>query len=94
MVVQIHDYAKSNTCTSLEDTKPCTASRLSCCCGAGVMVCMQVMSKRKIPPGSPSTALRQLARDCTEQLGVYTSSRKRVTRLGQWNKGLQLTPLR
>ncbi|KAF6257495.1 hypothetical protein COO60DRAFT_1222582 [Scenedesmus sp. NREL 46B-D3] len=53
-----------------------------------------VTSKRKLQPGSASTALRQLARDCTEQLGVYTSSKRRMTRLEQWNKNLPLTPLR
>jgi hypothetical protein len=60
------------------------------CCRAD----LQVMSKRKVQPGSPSTALRQLARDCTEQLGVYSSSKRRMTRLEQWNKNLPLTPLR
>lgn len=52
------------------------------------------MSKRKLPPGVPSTALRQLARDCTEQLGGYTGGKRRSTRLEAWNKGLPLAPLR
>lgn len=52
------------------------------------------MSKRKLPPGSPRTALRQLASDCAEQLGVYAVVKKRDTRLDQWNKGLPLAPLR
>lgn len=57
---------------------------------------VQVMSKRKLAPGSPRTALRQLARDCTEQLGarVYAAVKKRDTRLDQWNKNLPLAPLR
>lgn len=63
-----------------------------CCCYC--CQCLQVMSKRKTPPGSPSTALRELARDCTEELGVYSSSRRRTNRLEQWNKGLPLAPLR
>lgn len=60
-----------------------------CSCAA-----VQVMSKRKLAPGSPRTALRQLARDCTEQLGVYAAVKKRDTRLDQWNKNLPLAPLR
>jgi hypothetical protein len=55
---------------------------------------LQVMSRRKLAPGSSGTALRQLARDCTEQLGVYAAVKKRDTRLDQWNKGLALAPLR
>lgn len=58
-----------------------------------VLLC-QVMSKRKLAPGSSSTALRQLARDCTEQLGLYAAGKKRETRLDQWNKNLPLAPLR
>jgi hypothetical protein len=52
------------------------------------------MSRRKLAPGSPRTALRQLARDCSEQLGVYAAGKKRDTRLDQWNKNLPLAPLR
>lgn len=53
-----------------------------------------MLAKRKLQPGAPSTALRQLARDCTEDLGVYAATRKRATRLDQWNKGQPLAPLR
>jgi hypothetical protein len=35
-----------------------------------------------------------MARDCTEQLGVYSSSKRRTNRLEQWNKNMPLTPLR
>lgn len=52
------------------------------------------MSKRKLPPGSSRTALRQLARECTEQLGGSVAVKKRDTLLDQWNKGLPLAPLR
>jgi hypothetical protein len=52
-----------------------------------------VMSRRKLEPGSPNTALRVLAKDCTEELAVYSSSRKRMTRLEAWNRGEPLAPL-
>jgi hypothetical protein len=64
-----------------------------CTCVYVVVLWCQVMSRRKLAPGSSSTALRQLARDCTEQLGVYAAGKKRDTRLDQWNKNLPLTPL-
>lgn len=51
------------------------------------------MARRKLPRGSPSAPLRVLARDCTEQLGVYAAGRRRMTRLEQWNKGQPLAPL-
>jgi hypothetical protein len=51
------------------------------------------MSKRQVPAGSPTSPLRLLARDCTEQPLVQRASRRAPTRLDQWGRGLPLAPL-
>ncbi len=49
----------------------------------------QVMSRRK----AQTNALRQLARDFTEKLGVYQASKRSETKLDQWNSGKPLSSL-
>jgi hypothetical protein len=44
--------------------------------------------------GRRPSLLRQAARDFTEDLAVYSASRRSASRLEQWNKGLQLDALR
>lgn len=54
---------------------------------------IQVMARRGSPAGGASSALRQLARDCTEQPLVQRAARRGLTRLDQWNRDLPLAPL-
>jgi hypothetical protein len=53
----------------------------------------QVEARRRVPSGSPSSALRVLARDCAEQPLVQRATRRSLSRLDEWNKGLALSPL-
>ncbi len=48
------------------------------------------MSKRN----ASASLLRALAREFTEELGVYASTSRRAGRLEQWRTGAPLAPLR
>lgn len=47
------------------------------------------MAKRR----NRTNALRSLAKDFTEKLGVYQASKRSVSKLDQWNSGGPLAPL-
>jgi hypothetical protein len=51
------------------------------------------VTKRRTPAGSPSSALRVLARDCAEEPLAQRAARRSLSRLDQWNKDLPLAPL-
>ncbi len=81
---------------AVESMPPPFWAPTSCCqpCPLDVQCCRCGTPPTNLTPAAAPAPAPQVAKDFTEELAVYSSSRRSLSRLEQWSKQLPLSPIR